>query len=477
MSLDLKKEIFLFGSIGFGNINFKDTDYDLLYSFYSKLNKDILKNDKSWPWRFMKNFKTLLDYNENYLINDIEKFQKLEDFLLKSIKLYENIIGKKNYNFSKPSEYYDFFGINTVVIVNWYKSKVELYQRNNKLIDLNNFKNKFSQYLIEDNDFIYDYVSPYEDMKWTSKWKFLTKNKEITFENVDVYLDSYFENHNIYYNTSMGNNLKALVKRLEFLELNAPCYFSLLEKNLPNISEKIFFTFPYNIVYNDYKSLLKYNCYTPDLIDINKNIISDERWLLSILPNFLTAYLLGFPVISMDIPGSKNLDQYIEKLETMGIESYFKFIKENFNKSYINSISFDINTGNLKEEDNIVDLCYNDISDFNQDDVSCIFNQDVVHYFTSKEFKTIIKKQENPYNREFFPNIYKILENLKFKNKVKKSLVFRGIDVDLDSTLLENFKEIKDKISSKTTIHYFPYIETDVDNFYRPLLEILLRGL
>ena len=199
--------------------------------------------------------------------------------------------------------------------------------------------------------------------------------------------------------------------------------------------------------------------------------------MLSILPDFLSAYLLGFPVITMDIPGSKNLKFFIEKLENLGVEEYFNFIKEKFNKSYINSISFNINTGNLKEEENIVDLCYNDISDFNQDDISCIFNQDVVHYFTSKEFKTIIKKQENPYNRQFFPNIYKILENLKFKNKVKKSLLSRGLDVELDSTLLENFNEIKEKLSSKSVIHYFPYIENDVDNFYRPLLQILLQGL
>ena len=430
--------------------------------------------DKSWPWRFMKNFKTLLHYNENYLISDIKKFEKLEDFLLKTIKFYEKFFSKKKYNFLKPTECSDFFGINSIVMVNLFKSKLQIYKKNNRFIDLEKFSNKFSEYLIEDNDFIYDYVSPYDDIKWTSKWKFLTKNKEITFENIDIYLDSYFENSNLYYNSSMGNNIKSLSERLEFLEIKAPNYFKILQKNLVKVTEKLFNIFPYNIVYNDYRSLLKYQSYIPKLVNDN---ISENKWMLSILPDFLSAYLLGFPVITMDIPGSKNLKFFIEKLENLGVEEYFNFIKEKFNKSYINSISFNINTGNLKEEENIVDLCYNDISDFNQDDISCIFNQDVVHYFTSKEFKTIIKKQENPYNRQFFPNIYKILENLKFKNKVKKSLLSRGLDVELDSTLLENFNEIKEKLSSKSVIHYFPYIENDVDNFYRPLLQILLQGL
>lgn len=477
MSLDLKKETFLFGNLELGNINFRRVSIETLETFLYDIKPDVLAKDKSWPWRFTKTYKYLLDYNENNLFSNLDIFDQLLTFLHKSIKHYESLLPHTKYNFSSPATEIDFFGINIVIILNYFRSKLFLYKKNNSEINIDKFENKFREYDFEDNDFVFDYVSPYDDIKWTSKWKFLTKNKEVTFENIDIYLDSYFRNTNLYYNSSMCNNICALSERLEFLKEYAPNYLKELEKDLPKLTEKLFNIFPYGVIYNDYKPLLKFNTYVPKLLRNLNEPVTKYMWTFSVIPDFLACYLLGFPVVSMDIPGNKKISEAIKKLEKEGDRKYFEYIRDEYNEKYIQSISFGVNTGNLKEEDNILDLCYNSITDYNQDDVACLFNQDVIHYFTSKEFRTILKKQENPYNRQFFPNISKIIENLKFKNKVKKNLNSRGLDLELEGTLLENLEEMKQKIASKNIIHYFPHIENNTDSFYRPLLEILLQSM
>tara|TARA_R110001592_G_scaffold79593_4_gene237812 strand:- start:337 stop:1797 length:1461 start_codon:yes stop_codon:yes gene_type:complete len=476
--LDLKKQVFLYGNIDICNYNFKRINLETLKTFYTDLDITALKKDKSWPWRFRKNFKILLECCENTLLTNIEEFNRLLEFLKYSIDFYEKTLKIKSYNFDNPITDIDFFGLNVIFILDFYKNKLKLYKRSNSFITLDFFDSLFEKYNIEEKDFMFDYVSPYDEIKWTSKWKFLSKNKEITFDNIDIYLDSYFKNTNLYYNSSMCNNIKSLKDRLCFLREYAPKYLEILEKNLPKITEKFFNIFPYGILYKDYRDLLDFNVYLPNLLqgEDKKTVITDDKWFFSILPDYLSSYLLGFPVISLDIPGKKDITNLVEKLENLGEKKYFDYINKEYNLPYIKSISFGIKEGNLTEEGKILDLCYNDICDFNQDDVSCLFNNNVVHYFTSKEFRSILKKQENPYNRQLYPNINKIVENLKFKNKLKKSLSPRGLDVELDETMIENFQEIKKKISSNTIVHYFPHIENNTDIFYRPLIEILLNA-
>ena len=420
----------------------------------------------------------MLECNENNLLTNFEEFNRLLDFLKYSIDFYEKLLNIKKYNFDNPVTEIDFFGLNIIIILNFYRNKLELYKRNNTSITLEYFDSSFEKYNIQEKDFMFDYVSPYDEIKWTSKWKFLSKNKEITFDNIDIYLDSYFKNSNLYYNSSMCNNIKSLQERLFFLKEYAPKYLELLEKNLTKVTEKFFSIFPYGIIYKDYKDLLSFNVCLPKILkEADKSIIlTEDKWFFSILPDYLSSYLLGLPVISLDIPGSKGIIGFIEKLEDLGEEKYFEYINNEYNIPYIKSISFGIKEGNLTENGKILDLCYSDICDFNQDDVSCLFNNNVVHYFTSKEFRSILKKQENPYNRQIYPNINKIIENLKFKNKLKKSLSPRGLDIELDGTMIENFQEIKKKISSNTIVHYFPHIEHNTDIFYRPLIEILLNA-
>ena len=48
--------------------------------------------------------------------------------------------------------------------------------------------------------------------------------------------------------------------------------------------------------------------------------VSDFRWLFSIITKFLAAYILRIPVIKLDVPGKKLLNEKIKLVEQMGSE-------------------------------------------------------------------------------------------------------------------------------------------------------------
>ena len=227
-------------------------------------------------------------------------------------------------------------------------------------------------------------------------------------------------------------------------------------------------------IYRDYKSLceLEELCFKPQMLEsFNIKEISDYRWIFGIIPNFLTAYLLGFPVISMDIPSDKNINDFIKLLEEKGEEEYFSYISKKYNKPYLVASEFNIPVGNNLEEE-YTDLCYNKIVHYNRDDIVSLFNNGVVHHFSCKEFETILKKRENPYNRQNYPNLDSIIENLKFKKKVQKNLILRGLEMKLDGTMLENFMELKKNILvTSVNREQYNYRERD---FYPSLLNLIL---
>ena len=123
MSLDLKRETFLFGNIENSGFNFRHAYLPNLNNFIDHLTVENVRNDKSWPWRFSKNFKSLLDYNENKLFSNLQEFDMLVDLLYKTIVKYESLLDIKKYNFTSPVSEIDFFGINIVVTLNYFRSK------------------------------------------------------------------------------------------------------------------------------------------------------------------------------------------------------------------------------------------------------------------------------------------------------------------------------------------------------------------
>ena len=400
------------------------------------------------------------------------------------IEVYKRIFNFKDslFNISKKSDK-DIFNVLISIFLNNIYDKLDTYKLQNIEINEIKFFLKFKDYLkpIEGKSLFLDFTTPYDNIKWTSKWKIIFESKEFYFEGIDIFLDSYVKNKNFTYNITMNKDIELFSKRINYLKNNQFFYFNIISKNIKDITERMFDVFPYSIIVKDYKDLILNSdlVYKPKILR-NKNIsnITENYFLLSVIPDYLSSYLLGFPVISIDIPSASTLQKYMEKLDNLGEEKYFNYISENFNLLKIKSSTFNIESGNAIESDGtFVDLCYNKIIDYNQDDIVSLLNNNVIHYFSCKEFKTILKKRENPYNRQEFNIFYHILENLKFKNKIKKRFSHRGLQLEINGTMMENFEELKEKIViEKEVSTERSLISNEIEMLYQPLIEMFFNS-
>ena len=477
MSLQLLAESFVFGNLDICFTNqIRNDIIECLDGIIGLLENNFPEDDEGLPWRLMQNLSFIVESCENWIIGKKEKFSKLIDFLEKVIlittKKFQITDLRIPENLSKSR---DYLVINFKVLLNRLYGKLNLYKISDVSVKIDPFIGKFSNFLDEDGIY-YDNVTPYDDVKWTSKWKLVTKNKEIIIEDVDVYLDSYFKNSNFYYNKTMFKNIKKTTERLLYLKEKSPNYYRILTTNIKDVTKTMYDTFPLKLVFREYKSLI-------DIDDrVYKKTSFDHKdesmWLLSIVPKFLSSYILGFPVVSFDIPGDGELGKSIKMISEKGEEHYFDFISKEYNIPNIKSREFNIKTGNPQDENGeVLDLCYCKISDYNQDDVVTLYNNGVVHHFSCREFESILRKQENPYNRQKYPNFVKIIENMKFKKKITKSLLLRGLNLDLNGTMLENFTELKEKISEDHGTRDYPIVFHDTDVVYRPLIDMFLNSL
>ena len=484
MSLNSLREIYLYGNFNviYNNTMIRDIDLDTLLDFSNKVSKSDLT--EGWCWRFYNNFQFFINCYENYILIDFKKFKKLISLLNNVIINYENLLKINTFNIKIESNLdKDVFIIVTTLLLNNIYDKLNIYYSQNIEIDKEKYYKDFERYLsnIKEKTFFCDFTTPYDNLKWTSKWKLVYENMEIYKESIDIYLDSYTRNKNFYYSNSMKRDISSLAKRIKFLKSNAEFYYNAIIKHINKISEKFFEIFPYKILMEDYKELILCDkeVYIPKMM-MNKDIskLSKEFLMFSILPGFLSSYILGFPVISIDIPNNNILKKYIEKLDLLGPDGYFNFISKNFNKKKLDSISFEVESGNAIDDNEYIDLCYNKIIDYNQDDVVSLLNNNVIHYFSCKEFKTILKKRENPYNRQEFNIFYHILENLKFKNKSKKIFLNKGLSLELNGTLKENFEELKENIFVNKINSNFSdeSVNNELDMFYQPFINMLFSG-
>lgn len=472
MSLELLRESYTFGNLDivFTPEKLRTCNLEIFNSFPVG---DYIK-EESFSWRMFNNFNFLLNCYERYIYNKSEKFVQLIDMIKNLIDKYSSYLQIKNiYYTENPKKIEDFFCINVIILYHNIFNKLNIYLKSSS-IDASIYNKKIKDFELK-FDIFFDNVVPFEDSKWTSKWKIIANNYEIELENVDIYLDSYFKNYNIYYNPFMKKDIQKFNIRLKFLKNNAPSYYDKIKEKILIITEKIFYSFPYKYICNDYRKLLleNENIYQPDMI--SSKDFSNYHWILSIIPKFLTAYILGMPIVKFDVPGKKILLKKIKELENLGPEKYYKHISEKFNQKNLESFQFDIEIGNAKDDEDILDLCYLKIKDYNQDDIMSVVNENVIHHFSCKEFETIWKKQENPYNREKITNLTKIIENLKFKKRVCKNLILRGLYLELNGTMIDNFNEILENIEKIGTITYTS-TRGDLSDVYRPLIEIFLSN-
>lgn len=435
---------------------------------------DIIKDNKDlelgemWLWRFYKNYKYLYSTYENDIITDKNKgllfIELLENFITLTVKIESDI---KN----KP--------LPLIALLYELKERlknISIFNESSNIFFLSNlFEEKFN-YLLADKIIILDYILPYEKNIWSPSWCTTIEDKKEIIKHVDIHIDYYFLFPDVRFNSYMNNDISELTKRLDFLQSKTNIYYNnIIIEKINYLTKNIFSSYPYKIIYEDYLKLAKKysEVYIPVMLkNFNLDIINNDIWLLAILPKYLSAYLLGFPVISSDVPNEKNLSKILEKIIKEGIVNYWNYLYE-LNNSIIQLKSMDIDCGNNNEEGKILDVTFTPVEEYNMDDTFLLFNEGVFYIFTYPEFEDLINKERNPYNRNHIPLLASTVAAIKFKKKLKRQLNNRYLDVDLNSTMEENFNLIKEKIIKDNN---FISDTSNYNNFTNSLINMFLAN-
>jgi hypothetical protein len=478
MSKPKLKEVFLYGNLTncYSHIEIKNISLKEIEEIIKDANfKDL---GKKWFWRIHYNIHKLYTTNIFYQEN-VKAIYNIYRILLDNC-MKDNILDMEEIELSegKLKTIKDECKIALFSLLN------EFFLNSNSVIndEINEFFiETFDKYIlfIRNNFFKADYNLPKHREIWTSKW-FITYNENvIDIEAIDVYTDIIFSVHNMKYNYIMKNDIINITRRLNFIKENSPMYYDCcIRDKISKISELIFYSFPYPIIYQQYLDLIKSNneVYVPEILKcLDLENINNYIWLFSILPIYLTSYLLGFPIISCDIPSIKNIKSKIIEIMENDINYYYNNVSEN-NKCYIKSISMGIECANHEENGEILDLTYNKVIDYNMDDILLFFNSGVCHIFTAPEFDNLLSKEINPYNRNNIPITANMLNNIKFKKKIKRQLSNRQINIELNNPMKENLEIIKEEME-KQNIETTYEQNNIITKLQQELLNLLTRNL
>ena len=455
MSADLLKETILHGNLDLVYLPSAIKKIDIKYLYETLKEFNIKENS---IYRFFINYKLFVNVKEIDLI----KLKDKDNIYL--IKILENLIEKaENLDvFDKLDIRINTCDYNSVVKVFIYNLLHFLYDKiryyyldDNSLSEyFLNFKEtfeKFNNYFISER-LIINYVIPLDANPWKPSWKITYNNEDYYLEGVDTFIDNTFRFYNIScYSHLMFLEIRYIVERLDYLKIHAKNYYqNYIKGNVNQLTNNIFDNFPLQIIYRDYyEAMVKHeDFYRPKITEyIRVEHFNKENYILAILPSYLTAYLLGYPILSCDVPSIKNM--YL-KIRHFNSETYYENLAKNFNTDYHKVMSLNIECANPQDENqNYLNLFYNRIIDFNIDDTCQFFNNGIYHYFTSPEYSDLSKKATNPYNRSEFKIIDPIIYNLRFKRKTKRMLYNKGISVELNSTLKDNFLEIKQALETQ----------------------------
>lgn len=469
---NLEKEIFLYGNMDlyFSLKEIKNLDLSYLCTLKHNYNQD-------WCWRFYKNFKSILSTKEFDIVNNQDSFilflELLSEVIENCVKVQKIKIAELN------TENIDYYLLVFYSLLKDVKFKITSYSSHASTekveAKFNSFFASYTPYF-EKKNIIIDYVSPFEGNSWTSSWKLIYENKEFKLKNIDVYIDTYFYNQNLYYNNNMSENLQVLEKRLLYIQKHAPLYYQeVIQKKIKSLTQKLYNIFPLKLIYKQYTNLLSIDkeVYFPELYSVCEK--NDTSWFFSILPIYLTGYILGFPIVSSDVPSCKNIKKYIEDFNECGADKYFEKISQ-INKKKIELTVFNIPCGNNVENEEIMDLTLTKVVDYNMDDIMIFFNVGVYHVFTPPEFPNLVKKESNPYNRRPIPVFNNILENMRFRKKVTRNLNNRGVSIKLNSTMKENYQMLLDSLNSPNDDVYQEEDNNGMDIFNSSFINFLINS-
>lgn len=455
MSNTLLYETLFYGNLelSYTNKKIKNLSLKEIYQLYKENNNLTL--DKYWTWRFYKNYKVLYYIFENDIFVNIDTHNIFIDIIEQYI-----ILAKNNGFALKNIDESNFNEAIICLLVKEMRDKINILA-NLCNYDLKKIKKKyinlFSNILVfMDNRFIMcDYLLP-EESYWSPSWNISIDENQFILPSVDLLLDYYFKYNKVRFNSNMVTDIRILKERLKLLQEKTTIYY--IEKIKPyikNLTNHIFNTFPYKLIYEDYYDLCleNENVFVPNILshlDLKK--INKDLWLLSLFPNYITAFLVGFPVVTSDIPNDKNIKKILDIINYNGMDKYLKDLYQR-NKKLIELKSMDIECGNNTEDGSILDLTYNAVEEYNIDDTILFFNEGVYHIFTCPEFNDIISKELNPYNRNNMPLITNMMAVIKFKKKIKRQLSSRYLEAELINTIEENIENIKEGLSKDININ------------------------
>ena len=190
MSLDSLNEVFVYGNLDlvYNNTDIRNLDLDRIILFFNQTNKNNFFT--GYQWRLYNNLNFMLNCYENYILTNLDKFKKFCSFLLHILSHCEKIfsITDHRFNISKKDEK-DIFNILMIIFCNSIYDKLQTYKIQNSLIDEKKFYAKFEKYLsqIKDKSLFCDFVTPYDNIRWTSKWKIIYENTEFYIEVCNIY--------------------------------------------------------------------------------------------------------------------------------------------------------------------------------------------------------------------------------------------------------------------------------------------------
>lgn len=458
MSLDLFEQSFCYGNIqdiydGERNVNV----YNKLINAFRKCNKK--RNIYSF-WNLVKNIKILGGYLDiEYLKFISQIFDVLDEIFPSNYDIID---------FSNPTMIKVFiinellYTIDALIVTRSISTDVTDY-----------FNKNFHDLLtmITTNNIMTDYnVTSEHFTDWHPSWKICYADNILSNNKIDIYNDNIIMYPKIKYEKNTNNILESVLERLKFLRENAQSYYDFLDGTavISRYTQYVFNNYPYYEIYNHYLPILELydGTYLPQGLD--RDNITNMDLLFEILPASFSSYIMGFPVNNIGKLTKDQIRKFSKDIDNDS-KKHFDYIKLK-NNEFINSRIFIRKIGNPIEESLINNLLFTPVNYYNSDDMMILFSNGVYFLFNYPEYNNIIKNQVNPYNRESIE--YKYISSMTFFTSLKEDMIKtvrkRGLKIDLNGTLEENFedlllniKEFRPQNSSFTTNNIISFLMSE----------------